>query len=306
MGARPLVYGLVLVCSVVPAVHADPPAKDKPESTDVSYYRNVRPIFQQNCQGCHQPAKRAGRLRHDHLRRPAQGGRKQPARHRARPSRQELHHPADHSAKTASRRRCPRARTLWPRRTSNLIKNWIAQGAKDDTPASAREVVDLDHPPVLSSCRRSLRRWTIRPTAPSWPFPAITRCCCTRRTARGWSGRLVGQSERIQSVAFSPDGKLLAVAGGSPGPLRRSADLGRGQEEAETVHSGDLRHGLRRQLVARWHQGGLRLRRQHAAGHRRPRPASRSCSREPITTGCWTPCFPRTGRTWFRSAGTGR
>src|SRR5262249_8553243 len=29
--------------------------------------------------------------------------------------------------------------------------------------------------------------------------------------------RLVGQAERIQSVAFSPDGQSLAVAGGSPG-----------------------------------------------------------------------------------------
>ena len=29
--------------------------------------------------------------------------------------------------------------------------------------------------------------------------------------------RLVGMSERIESVAFSPDGAALAVAGGSPG-----------------------------------------------------------------------------------------
>ena len=29
--------------------------------------------------------------------------------------------------------------------------------------------------------------------------------------------RLVGLSERIESAVFSPDGKLLAVTGGSPG-----------------------------------------------------------------------------------------
>ena len=26
----------------------------------VSYFKDVRPIFQQNCQGCHQPAKAQG------------------------------------------------------------------------------------------------------------------------------------------------------------------------------------------------------------------------------------------------------
>src|SRR5207248_8885927 len=29
--------------------------------------------------------------------------------------------------------------------------------------------------------------------------------------------RLIGQSERVQSVTFAPDGKQIAVAGGSPG-----------------------------------------------------------------------------------------
>jgi WD40 repeat protein len=33
----------------------------------------------------------------------------------------------------------------------------------------------------------------------------------------GLAGRLVGQSERIESARFSPDGKLLAISGGSPG-----------------------------------------------------------------------------------------
>src|SRR5690349_20034174 len=36
---------------------ADPPA---PTSRKVSYARDVRPLFQQHCMGCHQPAKAGG------------------------------------------------------------------------------------------------------------------------------------------------------------------------------------------------------------------------------------------------------
>src|ERR1700682_5146489 len=32
----------------------------KDTSDKVSYYKDVRPIFQQHCQGCHQPAKAQG------------------------------------------------------------------------------------------------------------------------------------------------------------------------------------------------------------------------------------------------------
>ena len=43
-------------------------------------------------------------------------------------------------------------------------------------------------------------------------------------------------------------------------------------------------------------QDRLRLRRQHACGPSTPRPASRSSTRAPTTTGCWAPSSPRTRR----------
>src|SRR5207248_2574878 len=43
----------------LPLLAAEPDKKDEQPET-VSYYRHVRPIFQQNCQGCHQPAKAQG------------------------------------------------------------------------------------------------------------------------------------------------------------------------------------------------------------------------------------------------------
>ena len=57
---------LTLASGIAPA---DEPKKPKVLPEQVSYYRDVRPVFQQHCQGCHQPAKAAGRLRHDRSRR---------------------------------------------------------------------------------------------------------------------------------------------------------------------------------------------------------------------------------------------
>jgi WD40 repeat protein len=48
--------------------------------------------------------------------------------------------------------------------------------------------------------------------------------------------RLIGQSERIESVAFSPDGKSLAVTGGSPGRL--------GELQVWDVESRKLKYSL--------------------------------------------------------------
>src|SRR6476660_3238424 len=50
----PIRFSFVLLVALVPQLAvADEPAK-------VSYYKEVRPIFQQHCNGCHQPAKPMG------------------------------------------------------------------------------------------------------------------------------------------------------------------------------------------------------------------------------------------------------
>ena len=39
---------------------ANTKAADKPSKKPVSYYKQIRPIFQAKCHGCHQPAKDKG------------------------------------------------------------------------------------------------------------------------------------------------------------------------------------------------------------------------------------------------------
>src|SRR5439155_398411 len=96
------------------------------------------------------------------------------------------------------------------------IKQWIIQGAIDDTPASAKvALVDADHPPV----------YTRLPVVTSLDFSPDSQLLAVagyhevllhKADGSGLVSRLVGESDRIQAVAFSPDGKSLAVAGGDP------------------------------------------------------------------------------------------
>ena len=184
---------------------------------EVSYYKDVRPIFQQHCQGCHQPAKPSGGFVMTELRRPAQDRRQRQARRRPRQARQELPRRADHAATATRSRRMPQGQpTRCPTAEVELVTKWIAQGAKDDTPASARDVIDAEHPPVyeLPPVITSL---AYSPDGKLLAVAGYHEVLLHKADGSGLVGRLVGLSERIQSLAFSPDGKLLAVAGGSPG-----------------------------------------------------------------------------------------
>src|SRR5712692_2136584 len=58
---RPFLIAVSLVAAGWPLAPAAEPVGQKAKEPDqVSYYRDVRRIFQQQCQGCHQPAKAQG------------------------------------------------------------------------------------------------------------------------------------------------------------------------------------------------------------------------------------------------------
>jgi WD40 repeat protein len=101
-------------------------------------------------------------------------------------------------------------------RDVQLIRTWIAQGAADDTPTAAREVVDAAHPPayLLPPVVTALDY------SPDGKLLAVTgrhEVLLQKADGSGVVARLIGLSERVQSLAFSPDGKRLAVSGGDPG-----------------------------------------------------------------------------------------
>lgn len=195
-------------------------------AAEPGYYRDVRPILQRNCQGCHQPNLKSSDLDVTTYEALAKGGK---------------HGPGPVAivkyVSGEAKPQMPLGQPPLPTDQIDLLRAWVAAGAKDDTPPEARESVVNDkpiiyfQPPVITalafspdgkllavSGNREILVHAIDGNAPPRRFP--------------------GLSERILSLAFSRDGSLLLAGGGTParfgelqlwdmstGKLRRSVTL---------------------------------------------------------------------------------
>ncbi len=187
-----------------------------PQEAKVSYYEQIRPIFQAQCQGCHQPAKPSGAyVMTDFSRLVAGGDTGEAAIVSGDPDASPLVTmitPVDGSAEM------PQGKDPLSETQINLIRRWIQEGAADDTPANAVQRYDVDHPPV----------YTRQPVVPSLAYSpdgallaiaGFHEILLHRADGSGLEARLIGVSERIESVRFSPDGTRLAATGGLPGRM---------------------------------------------------------------------------------------
>ena len=210
----PVLFASALAAAGVAGAASAPAKKDAPKK--VSYYKEVRPILQANCQGCHQPAKTKGSYVMTDFKQLLAGGESKlraiVAKSPDKSNLIKLITPVDGKAEMPEGKKPLHAVEV------ELIRNWIAQGAVDDTPANAKERYDANHPPVYS----------MPPVITSLDFsadgqllavPGFHEVLLHKADGSGLVARLVGLSERIESVRFSPDGKKLAVAGGLPGRM---------------------------------------------------------------------------------------
>lgn len=208
----------VVACMLLAAaggipVLADEPAK--PVEAKVSYWKDIRPIFQAQCQGCHQPAKKGGGyLMTDHASLLLEGDGGLPGVEPGNPDESflltQIVAQGDKPAKM------PKGTPALSVVEVDLIRKWIAEGAVDDSPPSTAAVIDSAHPPVYE-LPPVISALDFSPDGTLLAVSGYHEVLLHRADGTEPLARLVGISERIQSLAYSPDGKWLAVTGGSPG-----------------------------------------------------------------------------------------
>jgi mono/diheme cytochrome c family protein/roadblock/LC7 domain-containing protein len=197
------------------AASADKPVAKPAEPAPVSYYREVRRIIQQNCQGCHQPARAQGSFimtSYASLLEKGESG--EPGVVPGKPEASKI--VAQITSHDGKRPAMPKGKDPLLEREVKLIQQWIAQGAKDDTPRIAQQLIDAEHPPAYAS-PPVITSVDFSPDGKLLAVAGYHEVLLHKADGAGLVARLVGLSERVQSLAFSPDSKSLAVTGGDPG-----------------------------------------------------------------------------------------
>jgi len=179
----------------------------------VSFYSDVQPIFQGQCHGCHQPSKAKGGYVMTTFKQLLKGGESEEKA--LVPGKPDESHLITLITPIDGEAEMPQKGDPLPAEQIAMITRWVAEGATDDTPASAKQRYDKDNPPVYS-LPPVISSIDYSPDGTLIAVAGYHEVLLHHTDGSGLAGRLIGLSERVQKVRFSSDGKKLAVAGGLP------------------------------------------------------------------------------------------
>jgi len=212
---RRLVF-LALPCAAfyasgVASGQSPPEAGKNQTPAPVSYFKDIQPVLQRSCQGCHQPAVKYGDLLLTSYEGLMAGG----AKGRVVASGQPDQSPVIGYLKGEIKPQMPFGGTPLPPEQIDLFHRWILEGAKNDTPAGAKGVLEVGklpvyhQPPVITALAYS-------PDGNLLAVSGYREIVLHKSDGSGLIARLPCLSDKITSLAFSPDGSTLAAVGGTP------------------------------------------------------------------------------------------
>lgn len=176
---------------------------------DISFQREVWPIFKRHCVGCHSAQKTKGKLRLDDVAALLKGGKTGPLYVAGKPDDSLLIDQITGDVPEMPQNEAPLSRAK-----VKLLQDWIAQGAKIDGPPKS-EVPPVTIPGTYSSAP-AVASVAISPDGKFAAAACRSEVVIFAIDDDTAPRRIPTDFDIINHVEFSPDGQRLAVAGGSP------------------------------------------------------------------------------------------
>ena len=179
----------------------------EPSDAPVSFAKDLRPLLNANCNACHKPEKSKADLDMTTYASLMKGGKKGAVVVPGEPGKSKLL-----TLCIGDEPEMPPEGDPLTKDQSALIERWIKQGAKDDTlaPGTAKVPTPVyTVPPVVTAMAFS-------PDGGVLAVSGYHEVLLHKADGSGLVARLVGEAPRVESIAFSKDGAMIGVAGGSP------------------------------------------------------------------------------------------